>query len=498
MRKPSLIRQTAVRLGAITLTKSIGLLGRVVLTRMIGAEGIGLFQMAYAYFGFVLMLITNGFPTVLAIYTAGKKKMAWRWFIRLSLWILSGGIIAFILTLTFAEEISHVLGNTNSYYFLRALAPALVIVPLLALFRGYLQGLEKYEAIAFSEIAEQFVRVTVMLALCIFLLPQGAMFAGGISMLGTSLGGITAFLILLVLYTRNSASSTYKETMPVPSKGEMSWFVRSSIAICLTRLLIPLSDMADALIIPARLQQAGYSSNEATAMFGVLTGMALLIAYMPTLATAALSHTMTMKLVSAWKEQQYNLFQNLSLKTVRFAWSWGIISTLFLSVYAEELAFFLFHSTEAGRLIKSLSLIPFIVGVREITTSILWAKEQKKITFAATAIGIFFAICCHYFLIPLPYMQLYGAVAGILLMELIVLLANICALGSLLCKKRIGKMIASALFIISVGIPLGFVIRACSLNLYPGTLGGVLGMLIYGGVLLLIHVWMNQRTSTSA
>lgn len=95
-------------------------------------------------------------------------------------------------------------------------------------------------------------------------------------------------------------------------------------------------------------------------------------------------------------------------------------------------------------------------------------------------------------------MQLYGAVIGILLVELIVLGANVWALGSLLCRMRIGKMIASALFFISVGIPLGYVIRACSLNFYPGTLGGVLGMLIYGGALLLIHVWMNQRTSTSA
>ncbi|MGO4533217.1 oligosaccharide flippase family protein [Paenibacillus sp. 2TAF8] len=494
MFKSSIIRQTGIRLGGITLTKIIGLIGRVVLTRIIGAEGIGLFQIAYAYFGFALMLITSGFPTALAIYTAGNKNMGWIWFKKLSLWLLSGGVFAFAITLGFAEQISDMLGNTNSYYYIRALAPALVIVPLLALFRGYLQGLEKYEDIAFSEVAEQLVRVTAMLTLCIYFLPQGEMFAGGLSMIGTSLGGIAAFLFLFITYIRNTASSTYKGNLPIAtSKGDMSWFVRSSIAICLTRLMIPLSDIADALIIPARLQHAGYSSHEATALFGVLTGMALLLAYMPTLVTAALSHTMTMKLVTAWREQQSFRFQHYSLKSIRFAWSWGIISTLFLMVYAEELALILFNSTEAGHLIKSLSLISLFVGVREITTSILWAREQKRVTFVATAIGIVFAICCHYFLIPLPYLQLYGAVIGILLMELIILAANIFALRLLLRPLQIGKMAASTLFIFVGGIALGFLIRTCTLNLFQGTLGAVLGMLIYGGSLLLIHLWMSRR-----
>ncbi|MGE6663754.1 oligosaccharide flippase family protein [Paenibacillus xylanexedens] len=84
MRKSSLLCQTGIRLGAIALTKSFGLAGRVILTRFIGAEGIGLFQIAYAYFGFVLMLITCGLPTTLAMYTAGKKDRGWVWFKRLT------------------------------------------------------------------------------------------------------------------------------------------------------------------------------------------------------------------------------------------------------------------------------------------------------------------------------------------------------------------------------------------------------------------------------
>lgn len=494
MHKSTFIRLTGIRLGAIAITKSIGLVGRVVLTRIIGAEGIGLFQIAYAYFGFALMLITSGFPTALAIYTARRQDYGWIWFKRLTVWLLFMGVIAFIITLGFADKISHILGNSNSYYFIRALAPALVVVPLLALFRGYLQGLEQYEAIAYSEVFEQFVRVIVMLAICVILLPQGVMIAGGLSLIGTSVGGIVAFAILLIFYNRSVGRSTYHDNLSLPStKGDFAWFVRSSFIICLTRLLIPFSDMLDALIIPGRLQSIGYSSQEATAMFGMLTGIALLIAYFPTMVTAAISHTMTMKLASAWKNKQDHIYRNYSLKVLRHAWSWGSVSTLFLMVYAEELVLIIFGSTEASNLIRGLAVIPLIVGLREITTSILWAQEQKNVTFIATAIGIVFAIGCHYFLIPVPYLQLYGSILGIVLMELIVLAANIFALRFLISPLRLRRSVIETHLLLISCIPLGYLIRFCSQKWLPNIIGEISGMGLFGAFLLLVHIWINKR-----
>lgn len=493
MHKSSLIRQTSIRLSAIGLSKTMGLIGRVTLTRMIGAEGIGLFQISYAYFGFALMLITGGFPTALAMYTARNKQQGWIWFKRLAILLMTGGAIAFFVTLTFSEQISHLVGNANSYYFIRALSPALVVVPSLALLRGYLQGLEQYSAIAFSEIMEQLVRVSIMLTVCYLLLQQGTFYAGGFSLVGTTLGAIAAFMILFFFYIKGIEPSLYECTTSYsPTKGEGAWFIRSSFAICLTRLLIPFSDMADALIIPSRLQSAGYSASQATALFGMLTGMALLIAYMPTLVTAAISHTMTMKLAAAWKEKQNQVFRSYSLKALRYAWFWGIISSLFLWIYAKELAFLIFNSTEAGAAIKALSLIPFIVGIREITTSILWAQDQKKVTFVATVIGIICAVSCHYFLIPILNMPLYGAIIGILLMEIIILIANVFALRLSLNNIQISKILGASLLLLLIGIPLGYIFRFYSSMLFPSPIGLAIGMQFYGSCLLVGCKWINK------
>ncbi|WP_198023012.1 oligosaccharide flippase family protein, partial [Paenibacillus zanthoxyli] len=285
------------------MVKAIGLIGRVSLTRLIGAEGIGLYQIAYSYYGLALMVITGGLPTALALYTARHPRHSWIWFKTISIYlILMGGSIS-MLSFCFSGGISQLLGNPELYFFIRCLAPALFAVPLLSLLRGYLQGMERYNVIAVSELIEQAVRVLFMLTLVFLLLPNGSAFAAGNSMLGTLFGALSAFFVLILYYfyysnQQSSILSTQKYTL---FRTDLKWFFHSSFIISLTRLLTPLSDVLDAIIIPGRLQVAGYSTAQATSMFGVLTGMAVLIVYMPSIATAALSHTLTMKLVTDWR-----------------------------------------------------------------------------------------------------------------------------------------------------------------------------------------------------
>ncbi|MNW32153.1 Stage V sporulation protein B [compost metagenome] len=472
-----LIRQTSIRLGAISLTKAIGFIGRIILTRLIGAEGIGLFQIAYSYFGFVLLFITGGIPTTLALYTAKDHVLGWIWFKRISLAFVLLGVGGFYFTFSNAREISSWMGNANIYYFLRALSPALFIVPLLSLFRGYLQGIERYSIIAISEVIEQLVRVLLMLILCWYFIPQGIFYAGGISMIGTSLGAATAFaaLILISLYFKNSTTNTSSSDIIMT---DLKWFIQSSLAISLTRLLIPLSDMIDAIIIPARLQVAGYSSNEATTLFGILTGMTLLVVYMPTLVTAAISHTMTMKLAALWKEGQSSLFTHYAQRAIEYAWTWGATATIFLWIYHYEVSLLFFGTAEPSILIKYFSIIPFLVGVREVSTSILWSQDRKYVTLIGTFIGITVAALSHYTLLPFPALNIKGAIVGILLMEGIILIANMIKTWHIFTALGYKTILTTGVFVV-FSLPLGLALRELGRKLDWGLLSTLLGMSTY-------------------
>lgn len=425
MKLPHLLKQSAIRASAMIFVKFIGLIGRVILTRIVGAEGIGLYQIAYSLYGFLIML-SGGLPTVLAIITAKKPTVGWRFLKILSLFIiLSGCIISLIIFLN-STVIAELLGNTGLEYTLRSLAPAILAAPLLALLRGYLQGLEQFSIIAASEVVEQVFRVFCMLLIVYHWLPLGVDRAVGKGVYATFIGVFVSF-IMLAIYV----SIDKKQQLRFPFDSPILpfvWFFKTSFIITLTRLLIPTSDFIDAILIPNRLVSAGYSASEATSMFGIITGMATIIAYAPTLITGALSHTMTMRIATYWQQGSHDKFQRLSRNSLKFGWLWGLLSATFLFVYSKELSVFIFITEDAYLSIKYMAAIPLIVGFREISTSILWSQDIKKVPFLGLSAGICSSILIQYFLIGIPGLGYIGAAAGIMSMEIISSAWNIRAL----------------------------------------------------------------------
>lgn len=410
--------------------KIFGLIGRVVLTRLVGAEGVGLYQIAYSYYGLMLMLITGGLPTTLALSTAKNKDQGWVLFKAFSLIIIVTGGAVSLLSFWFSSEIAQLLGNAKLAFAIQCIAPALFAVPLLNLLRGYLQGMERYGMIALSELTEQAVRITAMIVFVILFLSYGSSVAVGGGILGTFIGALFSFVLLIVVYAfaRKPISSSVVPFGTSHVSPALSIVIQSSLLIALTRLLIPASDLMDAVLIQRRLQFAGYSASDAMAMYGVLSGMAVIIVYMPTLLTSALSHTLTMKIAADWQEGRTTQFYRRVYATLELSWIWGWASGLFLYKYAAQISWLFFGTVEATTSIQYLSAIPLIVGFRELTTSSLWAQDRKRAPLAGLIAGVSITLILLYFLMAIPGFEYAGAAIAFLSMELVAAVWNMRAL----------------------------------------------------------------------
>ncbi len=444
------IKHTVIRISAILTVKAIGLIGKVSLTRIIGAEGIGLFQIAYSYYGLGLMLLTGGLPTTLALYTAKHPSDGWIWFKFFSIYLMIIGGCATAFTFYYSDSIARFLGNEQLHVFIHFLAPAFFAVPLLSLLRGYLQGIELYNVIASSEIIEQAIRVLFMLIIVFLFMPQGPAIATGNSMISTSLGAISAFFVLILyyLFVNRKGDQPPSRSKDISFHKEIKWFLYSSFIISITRLLVPLSDVLDAIIIPNRLQAAGYSSAEATAIFGVLTGMAALVAYMPTLVTAAISHTLTMRMVADWQARNFDRFHLRTRIALKVSWIWGWIASLFLYVYHAEISLILFGTNEAAKPIQYLFIVPLLVGLREVSTSILWVQECKRVPLIGLISGISISIVVHYYLAAIPGLNYRGPTVGILILEFIAVCCNLIVMFPMMKNLKYGRLMIDALVII--------------------------------------------------
>ncbi|WP_274483748.1 oligosaccharide flippase family protein [Paenibacillus polymyxa] len=417
LKLPLILKQTMVRANAMIVVKAIGLVGKIFMTRLVGAEGMGLYQLAYSFYSLILMIISGGLPTALGMFTAKHSVKGWRLFKIFSIFLMLIGLASSVLTFWQSKSIAFLLGYPQLDVVIRYLSPALFTVPLLSLLRGYLQGLERYTTIALSEIVEQTVRIGTLIWLVPLFIRSGIEYAVGGAVLGTSTGAVLAFAMLAAYFFMSNRHST---DLPSPStRTDLPLVVQASFAIALTRLLIPASDFMDAVIIPQRLQIAGVSPKEAAEMFGIVTGIALVVAYMPTLITGSLTHTLTMKITADWKNNDFNSFYKKSNTALQVAWIWGLVSGFFIFKYAPEISLFVFRIHDAEVPIKSLAMLPLLVGLREITTSILWAQNRKKTPFIGLVTGVLVNFIILYSLVAIPGLGYVGMSLGIIMLELI-------------------------------------------------------------------------------
>lgn len=212
---PAVIQQLALRSGGIFLVKLIGFLARIPLYRLLGAEGIGLYQMAYSVYGLVLTVITGGFPTTLSLTVARDRKLGLKMFNIIIFFLAFVGGTCGFLVYTFAPQIAELYGDDHLIFSIRCISFAIPIIPILSLLRGFLQGVELYGYIAGSEVIEQVVRVSTMLFLT-FWLNRGESFTVGGAVTGAFTGGMAAFFFLLIILIFFSQKiDSYKRYFPI-------------------------------------------------------------------------------------------------------------------------------------------------------------------------------------------------------------------------------------------------------------------------------------------
>jgi stage V sporulation protein B len=449
MRLPELARQMALRTGAIFLVKVMGFFARIVLFRMLGPEGIGLYQMAYSVYALILTVITGGFPTALALSTARDCEQGRQLFNGAAIFLAIFGIILGFYCYALASPISLLLGNVHLEFAIQCIAPAVAIVPFLSLLRGFLQGMEYYGYIAVSELIEQLVRIAVMITIATTWLRFGIPYTVGGSMLGAPAGAFISLIFLLIVLmssTVHKLSFNSKRTLQRLTKPGVFLFIHSALSILATRFIVPVSDFLDAIIIPHRLQATGLSVSDATSVYGIITGMATTIVYMPSLVTSALAYTLSTKVTADWQLGLHDRFVWRTRSAMEIVWLWGCSSALVLFFYAGDLSNLIFSNGSAEIGIRYLALVPLLSGIRELSTVALWGTGDRNTPLIGLTIGAVCSVALNYYLIAIPGFTYAGAAIGILSLELIAALWNMNRLRTY--TKRILTGLSSSTIVI--------------------------------------------------
>ncbi|HZJ58301.1 MAG TPA: polysaccharide biosynthesis protein, partial [Clostridia bacterium] len=264
MDKKSFVKGAGILAVSGLVVKIIGAVFRIPLYNIIGPEGIGLYQMAYPIYAFLLVASTAGLPVAISKMVSeelatGNHYGGYRIF-RISRRLLTLlGIATSVILLIGSGLISKIQGNPKSIYALMAISPALFFVSIMSAYRGYFQGMHVMHPTALSQIVEQLGKLIMGLTLAYLWLPRGPEFAAAGAIVGVTLSEVAALVLLLGIFRRerrailHNARLTYRSHYQAPSKDIILRLIEIAVPVTIGASIMPLVNMSDQVIVVNRL-----------------------------------------------------------------------------------------------------------------------------------------------------------------------------------------------------------------------------------------------------
>ena len=404
------------------VVKVIGSLNWIILSRVLGGEGIGLYQMGFPIYLMAITVSSAGIPVAISIITAEKLankdyRGAKRVFnVSLRLLLVSGIIFSSALFFGAGWLIdNHFIRDSRAYYSIIALAPAVFFVTFLASFRGYMQGWQIMTPTACSEIVEQLTRVITMLIFADLFMPYGLAYAAGGASMGAGVGAFCALLVLMWFYRRlkrrlQKEMESQDDSAPIEGAGHIiKRLLKLALPVSLSSLMLPIGANLDLLIVPQRLEVAGFNVRHATELFGYLTGMAVPLVNLAAIFTAA----MTISLVPSISESRaLRDFAAIREKTkIAFRVAMIITFPCFMGLYflAEKVAGLIYNAPGAADAIQTMSIGILFLGMHQISTGILQGLGKTSIPVINMILAAVVKVAMSWSLTALPALGVKGA-----------------------------------------------------------------------------------------
>ena len=421
----SFLKGTLILTVASFVVKVIGSLNWIFVSRILGGEGIGLYQMAFPIYFFAMSISQAGVPVAISIITAERVALkdvfgARRVFrISMTLMVFTGFLFSLLTYFGAGWLIEwQFIRDPRAYMAVVALSPTIFFVTLLASSRGYLQGWQRMTPTAVSQIVEQIFRVLTMVLFASLLLPMGLDYAAAGASLGAFAGAIGGLLVL-VYYHWKLDKDIEREYGPnlAPPPGEapapLGAIVRRIFSLALpvsaASIMLPIVSNLDLLIVPQRLEVAGYTVPQATELFGYLTGMAVPLVNLATILTASLAVSIVPAISEARALKDTQRVYNQTAAAVRISNFVCFPAFVVVFVLATPISTLIYNAPGAGPavLVSSFSIV--LLGLHQVSTAVLQGLGHPKIPMINMILAAAVKVALNWILTAIPWLGIMGA-----------------------------------------------------------------------------------------
>ena len=442
------------------ITKIIGAVYRVPLVNILGDKGMGYYGVAFQIYAIALTLTSYSLPLavsklVSARTATGEYKNSYRVFRgAMTFALVAGGIVGAFIFFGADFIAENLMAMKQSSYALRVLAPCILIVAFLGVFRGFFQGNGSMVPTAISQVIEQIVNAGVSIAGAYLLFKvgtgvdvkkgtksYGAAYAAAGGTLGTVIGALSALLFLIVIFL------AYKKVLKKQLRRDRGHRRESyqqifrvlliTIApVVLSSTVYNLCGVVDNAMFGKIMAVQGHKESEYAALLGMLSGKYDTLINVPLAISSSLGASLIPSLVATAKTGNRRQIHNKIHIFSRFNMIIAIPCATAFIVLAKpllDLLFFTENNQIAGRMLQLGALSVVFYCLSTVTNAVLQGLDNMMVPVKSAAISLVIHIISLFFMLVVFRWGIYAVV-----LSKIVFSASTCILNGHALRERIG------------------------------------------------------------
>lgn len=407
MKKNSFLEGSFIATLSIVFVKIIGMLYVIPFYAIVGSKGASLYAYAYTIYNIFLDIASAGLPIAISklineYNTLGKKEAKVRAYKIGTKIVGILSLVSFLIVFIFAKAIAMAIlgdlsgGNTikDVTLVIRCISLAILIIPYLAVSKGYLQGHHFISAPSASQVIEQIIRVIVLIGgafVTIKLFHLDTSIGVAIALLGALFGGIAACLYIRKKINQNKKELDLDQNHKkddVTNKEIVKKIFRYAIPFIIIDTTVSIYHFIDMVLIIRMLNYLNFSAlNVELITSSIVTYAPKINMIIASLATG-MSVSLIPTIVSSYVKKDWKNVNDKLNKALQIILVISIPMAVGISLLAKPIWALFYEVNNYGFNILTLSIFTAILtNLFVITSSVLQGLNKFKTVYISTISG---------------------------------------------------------------------------------------------------------------
>lgn len=469
MRRDRFLKNSLILISSNLITGVFGFIFSIILSRELGAEGMGLYGLVMPIYDLFICLISGGMiaaiSRVSAIYFSKDDFGNLNRSIDISLlfdcvWAL----IVVSLVFVYAQYISiYIIKDARTIHAVQVMCPAMLFIALSAILKGYFYGTSNIKIPAFIDILEKFLRIIILVSIVTLFSLNDVKNTVTAAYVTLAVGELISLILLYIGYKFKKMQYKVNFTTPEDKLQLLFNILVISFPLCLNGFLSTAISAASALIIPRRLVSSGIEYSMALSMIGKFKGMSLNIIFFPMIIVMSISTVLIPDLSEKIEKKNYWDAEHRISQVLKIAILLGITTMIICLSIPNSLGELFYGRKDLGAYIKFSSFAAPLAFTAATTFGILNGLGKQNIILRNSLIVALEELILLYLLTGLSWINIYGYGISLIITSITTLALNLYEIKKI-CNLNITQY--DVLIIVLLGILLYFVLGILN-NILP-------------------------------